>query len=216
MRKQLLQFPALCLLLITGAGRTMMADPPVAAYSPPETKVVILPVVNKAAEFNKDFQNKIQVSALHALTTAFSRRGFQVVDQKVVDTYLTENRLDLNDRENWRNATLSAIGKKLGSRLVIFCVVLDAHTKTNQNVFDPFGAGSKEGIANVRGYLIDVQTGEAILDKKQEEGKNTGGMLAEIDSGTSRESKAVVQGINKVLKGFFAAYPLPAKAKEGN
>ena len=207
---------ALSLLLIgVGTGRTL-ADPPKPSFLPRDTKVVILPVVNKAAEFNKEFQTKIQQSALHELNSAFSQRGFQVVDQKIVAAYLAESKLDLIDRENWRTANFLAVGKKLDARLVVFCVVLDAHTKTNQNVFDPFGTGSKEGIANVRAYLVDTQTGETILDKKQAEGKNTGGMLAEIDSGMSRESKAVVKGISKVLKSFLSVYPVATKTKEAN
>jgi len=65
----------------------------------------------------------------------------------------------------------------------------------------------------VRAYLVDTVTGEPLLEKKQAQGKNTGGVLAGVDSGMSRETRAVVQGIDKVLRSFLSAYPLPAKSK---
>jgi hypothetical protein len=216
MRRLLLLSALLLLGLLTPVlGQKAPTETPKPAYDPAKTRVAILPVVNKADEFNKSFQEKIKAQAQKALTERFTLRGFEVVEQSVVDKAVEETKFDGQDRENWHTNTILPLGKKLNARLILLCVVTDAHNKTNNTFLtDILGVGgAKEGIATVRAYLVDTENGKTLLNGTSKQGKSSGAAFGNFDKGMDRQARAVVRGFDIALHEFLAAYPLLNKPR---
>lgn len=208
-----MRFPQLLLLgmlmvfpLAARADDTTSAE----KYDPAKTKIAILPLVNKAAEFSANFRDKTKDKAEKSITERFTSRGFQLVDSTQVVKCLEESKLDVNERENWQPDKILAIGKQLNARLVLLCVILDAHSKDNNNVL--FGGsifgGSKEGFASVRAYLVDTSSGASVLKGERTKGKSTSGAFSSFDKGMDRQTTAVLKGFDAALKEFLIQYPV--------
>jgi hypothetical protein len=194
------------LVIAWGASAAISGGTPQTSYDPTKTKVALLPLVNKADDFAKSFQDKVKRQANKALTERFTSRGFEVIDEATTKPAVDELKIDLSDRENWHAESLIPIGKKLGCRLVLLCVVTDAHSQINNSLFS-IGGGSSEGIATVRAYLVDTETGAAILAGSPSKGKSAGGAFGILDKGMTHEAKSVMRGIDHALRDFLSAYP---------
>jgi hypothetical protein len=184
-------------------------------YEPDQTTVAILPLVNKAAEYNATFREKTKNKAQQAVSERFTSRGFHVVDAAQVEKCLADMKLDMNERENWRPDTILAVGKKLGARLVLLPVILDAHSKDNNNTLfsgSLFG-GSKEGFASVRTYMADTETGASVLQGERKQGKTTSGLFSSFEKGMDRQTVAVVKGFDLALRDFLQQYSKPGDKK---
>lgn len=212
MKRLLLPILLLCLAGRPDAGR--QEHPAAPAYEPDKTTMAVLPIANKADEFSAKFKAKIQGAAQKALVERFQKRGFPVLEMSSVEKALTEAKFDVGDRENWNAAHLQPIGKQLHCRLILLCAITDAHMKTNETLFS-IGGGSREGIANVRAFLVDVETGTDLLKGTHAEGKSSGGAFGDFDRGMDRQARAVVLGLDRALKAFLASYPVVEKKEKG-
>lgn len=176
-----------------------MAAPQSATYVPAQTKVALLPTVNTSSEKWQELKDQQCQRGDGTLRTLFESYGFHVLSAAAVKTYLDKESIDLTDEENWNRRTLADIGKGLGVRLIAFAPVIDTLQKKDEKLF----VTSQVGIAKLRVWLLDTETGTAHLTGKPLEGKSQNDFGGK---GSDRQIRAVDLALEAALKEFFKPY----------
>jgi hypothetical protein len=170
-------------------------------YVPANTRVAILPVIDRSGE--KDDQRRDQANAVKMEAyDQFFQRGFQLIDEVAVSKAVTDSGINFDDEEEHRKDSLYKIGKELNADLVMFVVVDQAYSKLKQNLF----GNQREGLAKTRTWLVDVKDQKPLLSAFIREGKSTGN--AGLGSKGNRShmgaacSNATRDTLNAVLTSF--------------
>ncbi len=198
-------------LLAAAMAAPGSAQETVARYEPGATKVVILPMVCKTAEFGDKWDVAVRPSAEKAVIERFTSRGFAAVPMADVARQVNESKIDLSDRENWAAPVITGLAKALSGRIVVLLVVESAQSKVNDNGWG-WLITSRVGMATVRVRMLDTTTGRSLLDAAKVDSKTTSSGLGNFDKSLSRETRAVVMGFDRALKPFLDPYPVTSVA----
>jgi len=205
-------------VLMTASAFAAVAEPAATAevgsapvvYVPANTKVAVLPVINASGE--KDRKQRIdQVSVGNKeLAKQFRQRGFLLTDASVIAQAIADQKIDLNDEENWNRANLYRIGEAAGADLIAFVVIDNVDQKRHGQV----GSDKNDELAsraNIKIWLLDVKSHHAILSAVHQEAQAKNPIFADFDSGSRLIRKSVEGAIRDVLKDFLRTYPNVAK-----
>ncbi len=213
----------LCTLLCAACfclPRMAQAGDPMPTYTPAQTTVAILPVVNTEDAIKDDgksddsktdpLKDRHITKAREELALLFTSHGFKLADDAAVQKALTDGKIDLTDEENQRRAVFYQVGKAVGANLVVFVVIesVSRHNKSNSI----FGS-QKEGKALLKMWLVDADQEKPILNAVQHEGKSASNsfmdnqILPDTNGYTKFTIRAVGHGIDDLLKDFLKPYP---------
>jgi hypothetical protein len=200
------------LALVTGAGSaaavfgTQGKAAELRQMDASATRVALLPVVDMTGE--KEDQRRDQANAVKMeMTSQFTERGFQLVDEAAVAKAITDLKIDLSDEEDQRREPIFKIGKAVDADLVVFVVVTQAYAKTKQNLFSE----QREGLAKTKTWLLDVKEEKPVLSGYVWEGKSTGNAGLFTKGNRGRMGAACANSIRDVLNDALKAYPRKKK-----
>ncbi len=170
-------------------------------YTPANTRIAILPVIDKSGE--KDDQRKDQANAVKMEAyDQFYQRGFQVIDEGTVAKAVTDSGIDFNDAEEHRKDNLYKLGKALNADLVLFVVVDQAYSKLKHNLF----GDQREGLAKTKTWLVNVKDQKSLLSAFIREGKSTGSTGIGDKGNRSRMGSACSNAIRDTLNAALAPF----------
>ncbi len=180
-------------------------------YVPAETKVAVLPVISLTGEqWEKLRQSQID-SVYTESKSLFIKRGFSILDKDIVNTAITDLKVDLTDDSQNYKDSLYQIGLKVGADIVVFVTITDStqteRQKDPNNIFDD----EKEGQARIRLWIIDienniaVQNGIRYIAKKRELFKV--GSTLQVHAAKA----AVTIGLSKFLSPYKPVKPVKAQ-----
>ena len=189
------------LLLIAGHACLAEETP---TYAPPLTKVVIMPVVNISGEKWGRLRESQTNCAYNELQSLFGERGFQQVDAKDVLKTITDQKVDLNDEEQWKRDTFYKVGEQIGADLVVYVVITDSTQRTKTSVLTV----QREGNAKIKMWLLDAKNKVAIKSSKQYDAKRVSGSFGRGAKGSALQVDAVRRAIQTGLDDFLKSYPV--------
>ena len=175
----------------------------------PGRLVAVIPTVNLSKEKVAVERDKQAAAGTEEMTKQFVVRGYKAVDPAAVAKALSDEKIDLSNRDFHTKPTLIKLGRALGADYVAFAAVNDVGQRSNFAAF----TSQKEGRALLSIWVVDVKTEKAILDGLSQEGKSArGGVLAGAIgvAGSPRIVSAVGNAIKSALLQPLG--PLPAGA----
>lgn len=177
---------------------------------PAETRVAVLPVISLTGEQWEKLKQS-QIDAVYTESKSlFIKRGFSILDKDIVNTAITDLKVDLTDDSQNYKDSLFQIGQKVGADIVVFVTITDSTQKEKQkdpnNIFDD----EKEGQARIRLWIIDIKNNTAVqngiryIAKKRELFKV--GSTLQVHAAKA----AVAIGLNKFLSPYKPVKPVKA------
>lgn len=186
-------------LLSTAKSQTTIYD----TYVPSETPVAILPVINRSGEKVAEDRTKQSRFGSEELVKRFSERGFKLISSADIDGAIRDQKLDLDDEENYRRASLFPIGKAVKARLLVFVVIDSVDQRNVQKTF----VQSKVAKANLRIWFLDIDSEKPLMTAfRQEASSEGGGMFPAFEKGSARMPIAVANAVRKAFDPFFRPY----------
>ena len=174
-----------------------------------------MPVENVSKGKDGGMKAKQTDQGMQDVVTAFSQRGFRIVDAATVNKAVQDSHLDLSSNASWTPQNLAAIGSRSAANLVVLLVITDTHQGFRHG-FLVLGA-QREGEAKTKLWLVDTQAQTAVIDGVSAAGKAQtsalqGWALGGMGEGSSAYVlKAIDDAVNKSLTGFFKPYPVTGK-----
>lgn len=184
-------------------------------YTPASTTVAILPVENVSKGRDDSMKVRQTEQGLQDIISAYSQRGFRLVDTATVGRALQDSHLDLSSSASWTAENLAAVGSRSSADLVVLLVITDTHQGFRHG-FLVMGA-QREGEAKTKLWLVDTKAGAAVINGATAAGKAQasalrGWALGGMGEGSSAYVlKAIDDAVNKSLAGFFKPYPVTGK-----
>jgi hypothetical protein len=161
------------------------------SYTPAQTKVAILPVIDAAGEKDKLGEQECGILQTQLLKQ-FQERGFRLIEPTAVGESIKKQNVDLSDEEQRKRATMFALGKDVGADLVAFVLFADK-SPTRE----------RDAVVIIKVWLLDVNHEGIIMSAKPIEGKAHGWRDAFNES------------IQFALKDFMKPYPkVPKKDQQ--
>jgi hypothetical protein len=194
-------------VLFVFAGFSWGAESP--TYKPPETTVVILPIINQA-EGTEESKKEQSQEAADFLRFQFVGRKFQVMEDSKVQQAVKDLRLDLNDSENRTKANYAKIAEALGARLVVATVIIEIHSDYKITVL----GSRKVGRAKVEVKVFDAQTQEYVCVQVANGSQKGQVLFPYLSNAKELRYGALDKAIESGLKDFLKPYPLPQEKGE--
>ncbi len=190
----------LCLLLSTVGVAQGVGERP--TLIPSQTKVAILWVTNSTGDKWPELKSRQNDRAIAYLKDEFGRRGFTVMPTKIVSE--TDGLKESRAMTHIIAESLQSQGQKVGANLVV-CVEITASRQGKSGGLFPV----EQGFATTKCWVVDVATGEKLLNGTVKEGRANGkGFLVGIDKGSDLRVAAVARSLEAQLKGFLKPYPI--------
>jgi ABC-type phosphate/phosphonate transport system substrate-binding protein len=186
--------------LATASGQEQARKP---LYVPGETRVALLPVINRTGERWEELKQRQNDRGNSFLSEEFGKRGFNLISYDAIFRAMAKLEIDMSDEEYHRRETLYQLGEELQADLIMLVVITD----TSQHYYEQMLGNRRQGIAKMKVWLLDVPRREAIYSAKQVSGESGGSVFAELDKGSARQVIAVANGLRGVLKDFLQPYP---------
>jgi hypothetical protein len=209
-RRDLLLGLATPLVLVAASSQAQPAQPPkdthtLSSYTPAQTRVVLLPVVNLSGEKDKKQRLEQTKKASEELFKQFNDRKFNVLTDAEVRDALDDLEIDMEDEENHNRATLYKIGEKLNTDLVAFVVIQGIEQRRTNQVGILRNSGDGELVASciIKIWLLDVPKKQRILSAYRQEAQSKNNVFPSFDSGARLIRKSVEGAVRDSLKDFF-------------
>jgi hypothetical protein len=193
--------------------QSVWADPPsdthdvraVPVYTPTQTRIVLLPVVNLSGEKDKKQRLDQTKKASEELFKQFNDRKFIVISDAEVRNTLDDLEIDVEDEENHNRTTLYKIGEKLNTDLVAFVVIQSVEQRRTNQGGSRNNSDDGELVASavIKIWLLDVQGKKRILSAYRQEAQAKNNTFASLDSGARLIRKSVEGAVRDSLKDFF-------------
>jgi len=191
----------LCLVCIAHAKPPDVKQLPVKPDGTPY-RVALLPVTDITGE--KDDQKRNQANAVYReMADQFRQRGFEIMEETVVQKAIADRKLDFTDEEQQRRDNVLQIGKDVKADIVVLVVVTQAYAKLRETTL----ARHREGLAKTKTWLMDVNMGTPILSAYVWEGKSSGIEGIGLKGNLSRMSAAAGNSIRDVLNETLGKFP---------
>lgn len=188
-----------------GISSAENADP---IFTPAETKVAVLPVISLTGEQWEKLRQS-QIDAVYTESKSLLiKRGFNILDADIVNTAISDLKIDLtDDSQNYKDSLLQ-IGQKIGADLLVFVTITDSTQREKQkdpnNIFDD----EKEGQARIRLWIMDIKNSKPIQNGTRYTAKKR--QLFKVGSTLQilAAKAAVTIGLNKFLSPYKPVKPV--------
>lgn len=164
--------------------------------------VAVVPTVNASGEKWAALKEKQQDKIREWITTHLPAAGYALTPTEKVTEALQALKLDMTDEENWRRSVIRDIGEKAGADYALFTVIVHTEQKEQKRVWYV----DKEGRTDVRVWLIEVKTGEALLSGKTVTGRSGGNRITIDNKGSERQIQAAANAVRDALRDFLSPY----------
>lgn len=164
--------------------------------------VAVIPTVNGSGEKWGEFKQRQAGMIDDWAATHLPAAGYALTPRDDVRSALRALALDMTDEENWRRSVVLEVGKKAGADFVLFCAVTATEQKRQKRTWYE----DVEGRTDVRVWLLDVKTGEALLTGKTVTGRSGGNRVSLDNKGSERQIQAAANAVRDATRDFLAPY----------
>lgn len=164
--------------------------------------VAVVPTVNGSGEKWAEFKQRQSAMIDDWAVTHLPAAGYALTPRDDVRSAVRALALDMTDEENWRRSVVLEIGRKAGADFVLFCAITSTEQKLQKRPFYE----DKEGRTDVRVWLMDTRSGEALLTGKTFTGRSGGNRVSIDNKGSERQIQAAANAVRDATRDFLAPY----------
>ena len=196
----------LVVLALTGSVVTSAAAQS-AQYFPPQTRVVVLPILNETSEKWQELKDQQIKKGAEWFKEEFGGRGFILIPKEEIAAEVAALQIDFADESQRSPANLIKLGRALKAQLVILPVI----TASGQRLIQGLLTQSKGGKVTMRLWFVDSDRSEALFEAKEQSGRASGQVFIGTEKGSTQQIKAVGNTLRDAFKEFLKPYPKPKK-----
>lgn len=165
--------------------------------------LALLPVVNVSGEKWEELKSRQVEKVNEHVVKEFTARGFAVVPGDAILEAVKRRELDLKDEEVWKRQTFFDLGKDVGAKYVLFIAI----TRTEQKQQNRALYTDLEGQAEIKMWLLNCESGEAIVSAKTFVGRSGGARVGD-GKGSNRQIQAAANAVGLGLRDFLKSFPV--------